>query len=79
MTQQESIEAINQVLIAIRPTIQAHNGDIEFVKFDAGIVYVKMHGACIGCPISSYTIKLGVEQALQEKVPGVLQVIALDE
>ena len=79
MTQQESIEAINQVLIAVRPMIQMHNGDIEFLKFDAGIVYVKMHGACVGCPISSYTIKLGVEEALKEKVPGVLQVIALEE
>ncbi len=79
MTHQESIEAINRVLIAVRPTIQMHNGDIEFLKFDAGIVYVKMHGACVGCPISSYTIKLGVEEALKEKVPGVLQVIALEE
>jgi Fe-S cluster biogenesis protein NfuA len=79
MTHQELIEAINQVLTAVRPMIQMHNGDIEFVKFDAGVVYVRMHGACVGCPISSYTIKLGVEQALKEKIPGVLEVIALEE
>lgn len=79
MTQDESVVAINQVLIAVRPMIQMHNGDIEFLKFDAGIVYVKMHGACVGCPISSYTIKLGVEEALKEKIPGVLQVVALEE
>lgn len=79
MTHDESVVAINQVLIAVRPMIQMHNGDIEFLKFDAGIVYVKMHGACVGCPISSYTIKLGVEEALKEKIPGVLQVVALEE
>lgn len=79
MTHDESVLAINQVLIAVRPMIQMHGGDIEFVKFDSGIVYVKMHGACVGCPISSYTIKLGVEEALKKKVPGVLQVVALEE
>lgn len=79
MSHDESIDAINQVLDSVRPTIQMHGGDIEFVKFDSGIVYVKMHGACVGCPISSYTIKLGVEEALKEKVPGVSQVIALEE
>jgi Fe-S cluster biogenesis protein NfuA len=79
MTHEESLVAIDQVLIAVRPTIQMHGGDIEFVKFDAGIVYVKMHGACVGCPVSSYTIRLGVEEALKEKVPGVLQVVSLEE
>ena len=79
MTHEESLLAIDNVLAEIRPAIQRHGGNIEFVRFDAGKVYVKMQGACIGCPISSYTIKIGVEEALKEKVPGVLQVVSLEE
>lgn len=70
---------IQDVLTAVRPTIQLHNGDIEFVKFHDGIVYIKMLGACVGCPISSYTIKLGIEEALKAKIPSVNQVIAVEE
>ena len=76
----QAIEAqIQEVLTAIRPTIQMHNGDIEFVRFQDDIVYIKMLGACIGCPISSYTIKLGIEEALKAKIPQVSQVVAVEE
>ena len=79
MNHEESLSAINEVLLSLKPYIHQHNGDIEFVKFENGIVYVTMHGACVGCPISLYTLKLGVEEALKEKVPGVLEVISLTE
>jgi Fe-S cluster biogenesis protein NfuA len=42
-------------------------------------VYVRLHGACVGCPISSYTLKMGVQKAIKEAVPEVQMVEALDE
>ena len=70
--------AIEQVLAALRPAIQAHGGNVELVKFEENIVYVRLTGACIGCPISSYTIKLGIEDALKAKIPEVAGVIAIE-
>lgn len=78
MTDQECINGIEQVLEQFRPNIQMDGGDIEFVKFEQGIVYVKMYGACVGCPASIYTLKLGIEEALKERISDVLEVIAVE-
>lgn len=79
MTDQELHRQIEQVFEQIRPNIQMDGGDIEFVKFEDGVVYVRLHGACIGCPASSYTLKLGVEEALKEHIAEVRDVIALED
>lgn len=73
------MQEINHILQQIRPAIQADGGDIEFIGFDqeSGIVSVKLHGACVGCPMSQITLKMGVEAALCDAVPEVRQVIAL--
>lgn len=70
-------EEIKKVIQKLRPYLQRDGGDIEFVKFDEGIVYVQMHGACAGCTMLDVTIKDGVEQILIEEVPGVLEVQAI--
>ena len=62
------------ILEKIRPYIQNDGGDIEFVKFENGIVYVRMHGACVGCMELDTTMKEGVEALLLEEVPGVIAV-----
>ena len=48
-------EEIKKVIHKLRPYLQRDGGDIEFIKFEDGIVYVQMHGACAGCTTVSYT------------------------
>jgi Fe-S cluster biogenesis protein NfuA len=53
-------------------------GDIVFDHFAEGIVYVRMQGACSGCPSSSATLKSGIENMLRHYVPEVLEVTAIE-
>ena len=62
---------IIKVIEKIRPYIQSDGGDIEFVAFADGIVYVRLHGACVGCMALDATLKDGVEALLLDEVPGV--------
>ena len=67
-------EQIKNVIHKLRPYLQRDGGDIEYVDFKDGIVYVRMLGACAGCTMIDETLKDGVEQILMEEVPGVLEV-----
>ncbi len=58
----------------VRPAVAMDGGDIVFEKFEQGIVYLKMRGACSGCPSSTVTLKNGVETMLRHYVPEVLEV-----
>ena len=58
----------------MRPYLQHDGGDVEFVKFEDGVVYVKMLGACVGCTSIDLTIQDGIEAILLEEVPGVIAV-----
>jgi Fe-S cluster biogenesis protein NfuA len=62
----------------IRPQIQSHNGDIEFIKYADDIVYVSLKGACIGCPFSFYTLVMGVQETLQRHIPSIKSIKTLD-
>jgi Fe-S cluster biogenesis protein NfuA len=80
MTYQESIERIKEVIEQVRPNIQMDGGDVEFVRFDEGIVYVRFLGACVGCPASLFTLKGGIEEALKEQLSDIVsEVIAVDD
>ena len=71
----ENIEKqIIQTLDKIRPFIQRDGGDVEFVNFKDGIVYIKMKGACQDCSMIDTTISEGIEIILQEEVPGIVGV-----
>ena len=65
---------IKTILNKIRPYLQQDGGDVEFIEFKDGIVYVKMLGACIGCSSIDITVKDGIEALLLEEVPGVIGV-----
>ena len=67
-------EQIKNVIHKLRPYLQRDGGDIEYVDFKDGIVYVRMLGACAGCTMIDDTLKDGVEQILMEEVPGDLEV-----
>ncbi|MDD2320234.1 MAG: NifU family protein [Geobacteraceae bacterium] len=70
------IEEVKKVLEMIRPALQADGGDVEFVELtEDGIVKVKLVGACGHCPMSTMTLKNGIEKTLMEKVPGVKEVV----
>lgn len=58
----------------MRPFLISEGGDIEFIRFEDGIVYVKMLGACNNCPIMDVTLKDGIEVALVNEIPEVIEV-----
>jgi len=58
----------------IRPAVAMDGGDIVFIKFEDGVVYLKLHGACAGCPSSSVTLKSGIENMLKHYVPEVNEI-----
>lgn len=71
-------DRVTAVIDGIRPYIQGDGGDIELVGVDdKGVVQVRLHGACVGCPSSQITLKLGVERNLKEKVPEVTEVVCV--
>lgn len=69
---------VQEVLALIRPAVQLDGGDLEFVGVDdQGVVSVRLHGACVGCPSSAMTLKMGIERHLREKIPEVREVICV--
>jgi Fe-S cluster biogenesis protein NfuA len=74
----QRLAEIETVLEELRPYIQMDGGDIELIDVtDDGVVQVRMHGACVGCSASMYTLQLGVEQRLKESIPGIRYVEAV--
>jgi nifU-like protein len=69
------LELINECLEIVKPYIQNDGGDIKLIKFEDGIVYIKLLGACEGCIMKDYTIKDGIESFLIEHIPEVKGVI----
>jgi Fe-S cluster biogenesis protein NfuA len=61
----------------IRPAVAMDGGDVQFEKFEDGIVYLYMQGACAGCPSSTATLKMGIETRIKAQVPEVVEVVAL--
>lgn len=78
MAQDNVLEIINSVLTRMRPMIQGDGGDIEFINYENNIVYVKLHGACVHCPVSMFTLKLGIEESLKAEIPDLKEVIAIE-
>jgi len=68
-------ERVSAVIERIRPAVQSDGGDLELVEVtDQGVVRIRLHGACVGCPSSSMTLQMGVERNVREKVPEVTAV-----
>ncbi len=65
---------VKEILKKVRPYLQRDGGDIEYVKIEDGIVYVRMLGACAGCSSLDVTLKDNIEVILLEEVPGVIGV-----
>ncbi|MCY0887500.1 MAG: NifU family protein [Alicyclobacillaceae bacterium] len=69
---------IQEVLVPIREAIQQDGGDVEFVSYDglSKTVYVSLMGACVGCPASVMTLKMGVERSIRQQIPEIENVEA---
>jgi len=74
----EDGEIVNQIKelldTRVRPAVAQDGGDITFHGFDRGIVYLHMQGACAGCPSSTLTLKMGIENLLRHYIPEVVEV-----
>lgn len=72
------MESIEQQIIAtlekISPFLQRDGGDVDFVSYKDGVVFVRMKGACVGCSMLDETVSMGIEMILIEEVPGVVRV-----
>lgn len=70
------LEKLEETLEYIRPAIQMDGGDLILLGTEGGTVNLQMVGACGGCPMSTMTLKAGIERILRDRVPGVIEVNA---
>lgn len=72
-------EQVTRIINLIRPAVQADGGDVELVDVTpGGVVRIRLHGACVGCPSSTVTLKMGIERNLRQHIPEVKTVEAVD-
>jgi len=69
-------DKVAAVLDKIRPSLQRDGGDVELVEVKNGTVTVKLTGACVGCPMSTLTLQMGIERILKQEIPEIKKVIA---
>lgn len=70
----EKVALVKKTIEKVRPYIQGDGGDVEFVKLEDDIVYVRVHGACVGCIALGETLKDGVEALILDEVEGIKEV-----
>lgn len=70
---------VETALEEIRPFLQGDGGDISIVSIKDNIVYVKLHGNCLGCSVNQMTLKTGVEMTIQKHVPQIEKVVNVDD
>ena len=77
---EEAASRIREIIeTRVRPAVAQDGGDILFDRFEKGIVYLQMRGACAGCPSSTITLKNGVENLLRYYVPEIVSVEANED
>jgi Fe-S cluster biogenesis protein NfuA len=70
-------DKVEEVLNKIRPVLVKDGGNVELVEVNDGTVKVKLVGACAGCPMSTITLKMGIERILKQEIPEVKEVVAV--
>ena len=70
-------EDVEEVLDKIRPMLVRDGGNVELIDVNDGTVEVKLTGACAGCPMSTMTLKMGIEEILKREIPEVKEVVAV--
>jgi len=69
-------DRVEEVLNLVRPALMRDGGNVELVDVNDGVVRVKLTGACAGCPMSTLTLKMGIEQILKKEIPEIKEVVA---
>ena len=69
---------IIEIIDKLRPFLINDGGNIEFIKYEDNIVYIRMMGACADCMLLDYTLKDGIEMAIKDEVPSVKAVININ-
>lgn len=77
MGEENLFQRVDRALDQIRPAIRMDGGEVELVEVEEGIAKVRMVGACGGCPMSTMTLKMGIERAIRQQVPEVKSVEAV--
>jgi|WetSurMetagenome_2_1015567.scaffolds.fasta_scaffold60839_3 Fe-S cluster biogenesis protein NfuA len=72
-------DKVTEALEKIRPALQADGGDVELVDVTNGTVKVKLTGSCGHCPMSTMTLKMGIEGILKQRIPEVKEVVAVND
>lgn len=70
---------IKEIIEKIRPYLNQDGGDVKFIKFENGICYVKLSGACAGCMFADMTLQNTVEEMIISEVPEVIKVMNIKE
>ena len=70
-------EKVEAALEKIRPSLRADGGDVELVDVKDGVVTVRLTGACGSCPMSTMTLRLGVERVIRKAVPEIKELVAV--
>ena len=78
MENKEVVKKINEVLDKIRPYLENDGGNVTFKKYENGVVYVSLVGACSNCPMASLTLREGIENALINEISEVIKVVNED-
>lgn len=78
MKMKEDEIKIKSIIDKLRPYLISDGGNIDFIKYEENIVYIKMNGACANCNMLDFTLKEGIESAIKEEVPSVKEVINVE-
>lgn len=70
-------EKVEAALERIRPALQADGGDVELVDVKDGVATVRLTGHCGGCPMSTMTLKMGIERVVRAEVPEIKELVAV--
>jgi Fe-S cluster biogenesis protein NfuA len=71
-------DKVAAVLDKVRPALQADGGDVELVEAtDDGVIKLKLTGACAGCPMSTMTLRSGIERVLRAEIPEIKEVVSV--
>ena len=70
-------DKVEEVLNKIRPNLVSDGGNVELINANDGRVELKLTGACAGCPMSTLTLKMGIERILKQEIPEIKDVVAI--
>lgn len=70
-------EKVEAVLDKIRPSLVADGGNVELIDVSDGVVKLKLTGACAGCPMSTMTLRMGIERIVKRELPEIKEVVAV--